>query len=138
MHSYSSTPLVRKLGLKAGAKACILHPPDTYFDSLFPLPDNVDIDTKWRKYLDFVHFFTAKGSDFRKHLVSARDLLQPDGMIWVSWPKKASKVATDLDENIIREFGLSSGLVDVKVCSVDEVWSGLKFVIPVKDRLKRR
>ena len=136
MSGYSQTPLIKKLGLKAGNIACIINPPRKYFEALSPLPADVEIKTALRASLDFVHFFVTGQSEFKTYLKSARDHLQPDGMIWVSWPKKASKVPSDLDENIIREFGLKSGLVDVKVCAVDDVWSGLKFVIPVKDRAK--
>jgi hypothetical protein len=136
MSGYSNTPLIKKLGLKAGDVACIIHPPEKYFEALSPLPADVQIKTALRASLDFVHFFVTSQSDFKTYLKSARDHLKPDGMVWVSWPKKASKVPSELDENIIREFGLKSGLVDVKVCAVDEVWSGLKFVIPLKDRAK--
>lgn len=136
MAGYSQTPLVKKLGLKERAMACILNPPDKYFDAIAPLPEGVVIKTSMRATLDFVHFFVTKQSEFKERLLAASEHLQPDGMIWVSWPKKSSKVTSDLDENIIRDFGLKSGLVDVKVCAVDDVWSGLKFVIPVKDRPK--
>ena len=118
--------------------AVIIHPPEKYFDSISPLPEGVVIKTTLRSSADFVHFFVTKQTDFKSYLLSARDQLQPDGMIWVSWPKKASKVPSDLDENIIRDFGLTSGLVDIKVCAVDDIWSGLKFVIPVKDRAQKR
>ena len=134
MSGYSQTPLIRKLGLKANSVACILHPPAKYFEALSPLPADVEIKTALRASLDFVHFFVSTQADFKTYLIAARDHLKPAGMIWVSWPKKASKVPTDLDENVIRGFGLRSGLVDIKVCAVDDVWSGLKFVIPVKDR----
>ncbi|MGC3944109.1 MAG: DUF3052 domain-containing protein [Chryseolinea sp.] len=134
MAGYSETPLLKKLGLKAGASACIMNPPEKYFDAIAPLPEGVVIKSTLRSSLDFIHFFVTRQSDFKARLTSAHDHLQPNGMIWVSWPKKSSKVPSDLDENIIRDFGLKSGLVDVKVCAVDDVWSGLKFVIPVKDR----
>jgi hypothetical protein len=138
MAGYSQTPLLKKLGLKAGHRAWVLHPPEHYFEALAPLPEDVEIKSTLRASLNFAHFFVSRQADFKKYIIAARDHLQPDGMIWVSWPKKAAKVPTDLDENVIRDFGLKSGLVDVKVCAVDEVWSGLKFVIPVKDRPKSR
>ncbi|MEJ1237586.1 DUF3052 domain-containing protein [Chryseolinea sp. T2] len=125
---------MKKLGLKAGANACIINPPEKYFDAIAPLPEGVIIKNSFRSNLDFVHFFVTKQSEFKASLTSAHKHLQPDGMIWVSWPKKSSKVPSDLDEIIIRDFGLKSGLVDVKVCAVDDVWSGLKFVVPVKNR----
>lgn len=85
--------------------------------------------------MDFIHVFVMSRSAFQKKFKRSKLYLAKTGMLWVSWPKKASGVLTDLDENFIREFGLKSGLVDVKVCAVDEVWSGLKFVFRVKDRL---
>lgn len=136
MAGYSQTPLVKKLGLKEGANACILNPPAKYFDWITPLPEGAVIKPALRSNVDFIHFFVTKQPEFRTALIRAKKHLQPDGMIWVSWPKKTSGVLSDLDENIIREFGLKSGLVDVKVCAVDDIWSGLKFVIPVKDRPK--
>lgn len=136
MAGYSQTPLLKKLGLKAGSTACFIHPPDKYFDALAPMPADVIVTTSLSSSLDFVHFFVTRATDFKTHLTAARKHLKSDGMIWVSWPKKASKVPSDLDENIIRDFGLKSGLVDVKVCAVDYIWSGLKFVIPVKDRVQ--
>lgn len=135
MTGYSQTPLLKKLGLKSGHFIFIYHPPDKYFDELGPLPEAVSVCNTLCSSLDFIHIFVSKQEEFRKYMLAARDHLKPDGMIWISWPKKASKRPTDLDENIIRDFGLKSGLVDVKVCAVDEVWSGLKFVIPVKNRL---
>lgn len=84
--------------------------------------------------LDFIHLFVKDRQNFEKVFARAMKHIKESGMIWVSWPKKSSRVITDLDENIIREFGLSQGLVDVKVCAVDDIWSGLKFVIRLKDR----
>jgi hypothetical protein len=138
MAGYSQTPLIKKLGIKPGSTTCIIHPPEQYFNAIAPLPEGVVVKNALRSTVDFVHFFVTRQSDFKTYLLSARDHLQLDGMIWVSWPKKASKVPTDLDENVIREFGLASGLVDVKVCAVDDIWSGLKFVIPLKDRERLR
>ena len=86
--------------------------------------------------LDFVHLFVKEKKLFEKELLRYKKSLKSDGMIWISWPKKSSKVISDLDENSIRNFALKNGLVDIKVCAVDEVWSGLKLVIPVKDRSK--
>lgn len=122
--------------MKEGLTACVLNPPAKYFDWLAPLPEGAVFKPALRSTLDFIHFFVTKQSEFRTNLIRAKEHLQPDGLIWVSWPKKSSSVPSDLDENIIRDFGLRSGLVDVKVCAVDDIWSGLKFVIPVKDRPK--
>lgn len=131
---YSGTPLVKKLGLKEGSAFFVHHPPDGYFDWLFPLPELLNVRRTFRGPLDAVHLFEKKRSSFEKNFVRARDLLTRDGMIWISWPKKTSGVYSDLDENVIREFGLRRGLVDVKVCAVSDVWSGLKFVFRKKDR----
>jgi len=83
---------------------------------------------------DFIHFFTQLKDEYLANLPLLKQLLKPDGMIWVSWPKKSSKVITDITEDIIRNYALEVGLVDIKVCAIDEIWSGLKLVIPVKDR----
>jgi hypothetical protein len=131
---YSSTPLVKKLGIKPGAKIFIVNPPREYFDWIFPLPENVDIKTKALAELDFIHVFAREKKTFEQEFRKAQKHLKSDGMLWISWPKKSSKMETDLDENIIRNFGLKEGLVDVKVCAVDDTWSGLKFVVRIKDR----
>jgi hypothetical protein len=134
MAGYSSTPLVKKLGIKEGASAYIYNPPHEYFDWISPLPAAVSVQEALKGKLDFIHVFVSDQKTFKKLFTSAKKHLKADGMIWISWPKKAAKMQTDLDENMIREFGLDEGLVDVKVCAVNEVWSGLKFVIRVKDR----
>jgi hypothetical protein len=131
---YSQTPLLKKLGIKAGASYYIYDAPFTYFTDLGDLPDGVVKKLKLVGRLDFVHLFVKESKLFQDLFISAKQCLAEDGMIWISWPKKSSKVQTDLNENIIRDFGLSAGLVDVKVCAVDEIWSGLKFVIRLKDR----
>ena len=136
MTGYSETPLLKKLGIKAGHVVYVSQPPSQYFDWLSPLPENVVILEKEKSPLDFIHLFVTTQKNFQKEFVSAKKYLAQDGMIWVSWPKKSSNVSTDLNENIIRDFGLKTGLVDVKVCAVNEVWSGLKFVFRLKDRKK--
>lgn len=109
--------------------------PAAYWDWLSPLPEAVKLEKSNSKTaVDFVHVFVKDKRTFQKLFNDQRKRLKKDGMLWVSWPKKASRVATDLDENVIREFGLKNGLVDVKVCAVDDTWSGLKFVIRLKDR----
>lgn len=134
MAGYSETPLQKKLGIKEGMSVFILKPPASYFDLISPLPAEVKVKTKLVGKFDFVHLFLKEQKIFVKEFIRCKKNLEKDGMMWISWPKKASKVPTDLDENIIREFGLKNGLVDVKVCAVDEVWSGLKFMYRVKDR----
>jgi len=132
MAGYSTTPLLKKLGIKAGHRCVVHNEPAAYWDWLSPLPEGVTLAT--RGEADFIHLFTKTRSDFEKQLMALKKRLKKDGMLWVSWPKKASKVPTDLDENVIRDFGLKNGLVDVKVCAVDEVWSGLKLVYRLTER----
>jgi hypothetical protein len=134
MAGYSGTPLLKKLGIKPGYKMYIYQPPGAYFEWLNPLPEKIVLAEKLSGPLDFIHLFVKNQKDFQKVLLKGKRFLKSDGMLWVSWPKKSSGVVTDLDENVIRDFGLAQGLVDIKVCAVDETWSGLKFVIPVKER----
>jgi hypothetical protein len=136
MAGYSGTPLQQKLGLKEQMNCCVLNSPEHYFDLVSPLPDEMHFNEKCNGMLDFIHLFSKDRKKFESDFLNAKKHLKDTGMLWVSWPKKAAKVQTDLDENIIRDFGLKSGLVDVKVCAVDETWSGLKFVWRLKDRVK--
>lgn len=136
MAGYSDTPLIKKLGLKPQSIACVRNEPDAYWDWLSPLPEGVAVRKRMVPGLSFVHIFATSSTEMKREVLAARKALTPDGVIWVSWPKKSSRMATDLDENFIRDFALKNGLVDVKVCAVDEVWSGLKLVIPVRLRKK--
>jgi hypothetical protein len=131
---YSKKSLVEKLGIKEGAKVAILNPPKDYRATLGPLPKGVAPTGKMPARADFIHFFTQDRDDLEGIFLSLKCALAQDGMLWISWPKGASKIPTDLNENIVREIGLAHGLVDIKVCAVDETWSGLKFVYRVKDR----
>lgn len=132
---YSKTPLIRKLGIKPGFNIHIIDAPEGYLtDTLGPLPEAVTQHAALVAELDFIHAFTKQRVVLEAHFDDWKAHLAKTGMLWISWPKKASKVPTDLDGNIVREFGLAHGLVDVKVCAVDAVWSGLKFVYRVKDR----
>ncbi|MFZ5972567.1 MAG: DUF3052 domain-containing protein [Bacteroidota bacterium] len=132
MAGYSTTPLLKKLGIKPGHRCVVRNEPAAYWDWLSPLPE--EVQRAARGEADFIHLFTQTRKDFEKQFTVLKKRLKKDGMLWVSWPKKASKVPTDLDENVIRDFGLKNGLVDVKVCAVDEVWSGLKLVYRLTDR----
>lgn len=134
MVGYSGTPLVKKLGIKEGYILYVFNPPKDYFDWLSPLPDGVKVKQRAIGEFDFMHVFVAERNAFQKEFVNCQKHLKKNGMLWISWPKKTSKLPTDHDENIIRSYGLKQGLVNVKVCAVDEVWCGLKFVIRVKDR----
>lgn len=131
---YSGKPLIQKLGIKPGMRLIILHPPADYDATLGPLPDGIDQPPILDGTFDFIHFFTTERTALADQFPLMRDHLQTKGMIWISWPKKSAKIPTDLDENWVREIGLAAGLVDVKVCAVDERWSGLKFVFRLKDR----
>jgi len=131
---YSGTPLIRKLGMKPGHRVLVIDAPDDYWELLGELPPDVEIrGQRTRARVDFVHIFADSQRGLRR-LRSLKRRIAPDGMIWVSWPKRSSGVATDLDGNVVRGAGLAVGLVDIKVCAVDDTWSGLKFVIPVEDR----
>jgi hypothetical protein len=134
MVGYSSTPLLKKLGIKDGYRIYTKNEPEQYFLWLAPLPQKVVVTTRLSSNLDFIHLFVKERSVLQSEFTKCKKALSKEGMFWVSWPKKTSKVLTDLDENIIRELGLKMGLVDVKVCAVDEVWSALKFVYRVGDR----
>jgi len=134
MAGYSGTPLLKKLGIKAGFRVYVSEAPEEYYSWLAPLPEDVVVSERLSGELDFIHLFVKTNKAFQSQFVRGVDKLKKNGMLWVSWPKRASKVPTDLDENVIRDFGLEKGLVDVKVCAVDETWSGLKFVFRVRDR----
>jgi hypothetical protein len=133
---YSKTPLVKKLGIREGSRIIILHAPEGYEATLGALPAGVEFTTALEAEgtLDFIHFFTRERAQLEQEFPKLKAALTKNGTLWISWPKRASKVAADLDENMIRDIGLANGLVDVKVTAVDEVWSGLKFVYRVKDR----
>jgi len=126
---YSGTPLAKKLGIKPGHLLCTLNAPDDYADLVAPLPDHVKRSTRFAPDADIVHLFVTLRHDLERELIAMRPALRPDAAIWVSWPKKASKVATDISEDSIRAVALPMGLVDIKVCAVDAIWSGLKLVI---------
>lgn len=134
MAGYSGTPLQKKLGIKPGSLMFVQNAPEEYFDWISPLPPDVVVKKSSTKELEFIHVFVTEQKVFKKSFLANKKNLKKDGMMWVSWPKKSSGIKTDLDENIIRDFGLQEGLVDVKVCAVSEIWSGLKFVYRLKDR----
>ncbi len=135
---YSGTPLVKKLGIRPGDKLALVNEPLAFPRDLVGLPDSVEIvsadDNPKPGTLNVVIVFLKSQAELKKLLPAMKTKIAQHGMIWTAWPKKAARVQTDLDENIIRNKGLSIGLVDVKVCAINEIWSGLKFVIPVKDR----
>jgi hypothetical protein len=126
---YSGTPLAKKLGFKAGSRISCLGAPKGYLALLGPLPEKVELLDHRRKDVDGVHWFGDKRTALTRDLPVLMGSIKQHGFIWVSWPKKSSKVPTDITEDVIREVALPIGLVDIKVCAVDETWSGLKLVI---------
>jgi hypothetical protein len=136
MAGYSGTPLVKKLGIKEGFRVAFVDAPAELAKDLGPLPANVRVLERPRRPMDFVLLFTKSAATLERDFARIAELLSPAGMLWVSWPKRASGVATDLSENDVRRIGLKAGLVDVKVCAVNEIWSGLKFVYRLQDRGK--
>ncbi|MES2378785.1 MAG: DUF3052 domain-containing protein [Bacteroidota bacterium] len=131
---YSGTPLAKKLGMKAGSVIKLVNAPIHYLDLFTDIPLDVRFEDGKNEKKNLIHFFTKQAEELFTLLPVLKQEIAQDGMIWVSWPKKASKVLTDITEDTIRNYAISIGLVDIKVCAVDEVWSGLKLVIPVKDR----
>ncbi|MBK8904772.1 MAG: DUF3052 family protein [Anaerolineaceae bacterium] len=137
MAGYSGTLLVKKLGIKPGFRLYAKNPPENYSELIAPLPDGVQTLHRLTDQLDMIHLFTTSRAELAANIEAFMDRIRPDGMIWVSWPKKASKVPTDVTEDVVREVILPLGLVDVKVCAVDATWSGLKLVIRKENRSKR-
>ena len=134
MAGYSGTPLAKKLGIKPGFKLYVKNAPQNYKDLIAPIPDKVKIVRRLTNELDLIHFFTKSQAELRGNIELLMQRIKQDGMIWISWPKKSSNVSSDMTEDAIREIILPLGLVDVKVCAVDEIWSGLKLVIRKENR----
>ncbi len=134
MAGYSGTPLARKLGIKAGMRVHLAGPPPGYRATLGPLPPGVLLRPSLRGRLDLVQYFTRHRAGLERRFAALARAVGPDGVLWISWPKLAAKTGTDLRESVVREIGLAGGMVDVKVCAVDDVWSGLKFVRRLRDR----
>ena len=134
MAGYSKRSLVAKLGIKAGSPIAILGAPRHYRATLGPLPRGVAVRTAIRGPVPFIQFFTDREQVLAAKFSRLARALTPDGTLWISWPKKAANIPTDVTENVVRAVGLRHGLVDVKVCAVDDVWSGLKFVRRLEDR----
>ena len=128
------TPLIKKLGLKEGSRACILEAPSNYLDLLGPLPGGVVLLDQPDDGLDFIQVFATEQRTLERQVSALKQHLAPAGMLWMCWPKKTSSLETDLTREVVRAIGLHAGLVDVKVCAIDADWSGLKFVFRLKDR----
>jgi hypothetical protein len=125
---YSGTPLARKLGIKPGFNLCVYAAPRNYLALLSPLPEAINISGTAAPSTDLFHVFETQEQSLARALRKLVKLLKPNGIIWVSWPKKSANVPSEITENTIRELALPLGLVDIKVCAVDETWSGLKLV----------
>jgi hypothetical protein len=133
MAGYSGTPLVNKIGIKAGHRLALVNAPKNFLGTLGDLPEGTKVVASGKAF-DVALVFVTSAADFERRIAEAKSLMAENGMVWAAWPKKSSGVATDLVEGTVQKIGLGAGLVDIKVCAIDETWSGLKFVIRVADR----
>jgi hypothetical protein len=131
---YSGTPLPKKLGIKPASRLALVGAPDGFDETLGELPERVDVKASARGPLDVIVFFTTSASELRRRFDKLAAALDPAGALWVAWPKKSSGVKTDLTENSVRDVALPKGLVDNKVCAIDDTWSGLQLVIRKENR----
>jgi hypothetical protein len=138
MAGYSSTPLAKKLGIKENSRIGLVNAPKDFESELGELPDGATFVKRMTNSLDIILFFVFKERELTQNFSRLAQKLVSNGMIWIAWPKKSSGVATDLSFERVQRIGLDAGLVDVKICAVDETWSGLKFVYRLKDRSKPR
>ena len=129
MAGYSNRPLVDKLGIKPGARVALVGAPEGFAATLAPLPDGVRLTTRLSKGVDVAVMFTTSRARLENRWGALTDAVGPAGAVWVAWPKRASGVATDMTEHVMREIALPTGLVDNKVCAIDEVWTGMRLVI---------
>lgn len=138
MAGYSSTPLAKKLGIKEGSRIALVNAPKDFQSCLGELPDRVEFVKRPTKSLDIVLFFVVTERALARDFAKLAEKLATNGMIWIAWPKKSSGMTTDLSFERVQRIGLDAGLVDVKICAIDETWSGLKFVYRLKDRATRK
>ena len=131
---YSGTPLAKKLGIKENYIIRLINAPQYYFQLFTDFPANVKVVTDTKSKKDFIHYFAVQAETLQKDILSLKNQIQMNGIIWISWYKKSAKMPSDITEDFIRQLALRNGMVDIKVCAVDEMWSGLKLVIPVKER----
>ena len=134
MAGYSSTPLAKKLGIKAGSRIALVNAPRGFDQVLGDLPEEAQIVRRLASALDIIVFFVLSERALARDFAKLAKRLLPSGMIWIAWPKKSSGIKTDLSFDRVQRTGLEAGLVDVKICAIDETWSGLKFVYRLKDR----
>jgi hypothetical protein len=138
MAGYSSTPLAKKLGIKEGSRVALVNAPEDFQTTLGELPDTVQLVKRLTHSLDIILLFVASERDLTRDFAKLAAKLDANGMIWIAWPKNSSGVTTDLSFQNVQRIGLDAGLVDVKICAVDDTWSGLKFVYRLKDRPKKK
>ncbi len=131
---YSGTPLAKKLGIKQGFALKLVNAPEYYVHLFTDFPADTVVVQDEKTTVDFIHFFVKDVATLKKSIGKLKKQMKPDAAMWVSWYKKSAKIPTDVTEDIIRTIAIENGLVDIKVCAVDDKWSGLKLVIPVKDR----
>ena len=134
MAGYSGSPLVKKLGIKEGARVLLIHPPNNYFTLIGHLPNGANLVTGNAGNIDFIHLFVNDVAEMEEQLPLLKQQMSSNGMLWVSWYKSTAKIKTTVNEAQIRKAGLSIGLVDIKVCAIDDIWSALKLVIRKGDR----
>jgi hypothetical protein len=137
MAGYSGTPLIKKLGVKEGFNVGLVNAPTTFRKDLGKLPADSKIVARLTPPLDLILLFAESATALDSRFAILAEKLSANGSLWVAWPKKSSGVLTDLSFNVVQRIGLDCGLVDVKICAIDEIWSGLKFVYRVKDRARR-
>src|SRR5262249_50289614 len=138
MHGYSGTPLAKKLGIKPDYRIFVENAPGDYQNLLAPLPEGVAFVAKLTADVDLVHLFTKEAKELTAGLRKYLGTIKDDAVIWGSWPKKAAKIDTDITEDVVRKIALPLGLVDIKVCAVDEIWSGLKLVVRLENRKSKK
>jgi hypothetical protein len=134
MAGYSGTPLIKKLGIKEGFKVGVVNAPKSFGKALGKLPAKSTLSSNLTGSFDVIILFAGEVKGLEKQFAIVADKLSANGSLWIAWPKKSSSVATDLSFNVVQLIGLNYGLVDVKICAIDETWSGLKFVYRLKDR----
>ncbi len=137
MPGYSGTPLAKKLGIKPGMRVAFLGAPEGYADAL-DLPEGVRVFKRVAKDMDLIQVFTTSRAELERRWDALAAAIWPAGVLWVSWPKRASKVPTDMTEDVVRDVALPRDFVDVKVCAVDDVWSGLKLVVRKEKRARSK
>jgi hypothetical protein len=138
MAGYSGTPLVQKIGVKPGHRLVLRNDPPSFLRDLGPLPERVAASDRLAGKANVIVYFTDRLTVLEKDFSALARTMEPDGMLWIAWPKKASGKATDITEDVVRRVALARGLVDVKVCAIDEIWSGLKLVVRLEDRPSKK